>query len=104
MRTNGYIQYRIAGTSGFNDDGEPVVRPETWSETIPCLVKTNTHRNNGAYEDGNFTVASYEVLIEEAQAFSADRVKLARQGMDLGEFQVQNSELLAGVGRVKISV
>jgi hypothetical protein len=90
-------------TGGELVNGNPVRPSESWSEPIPCNIKTNLHNNKGRVNGNSFEVASYEVLIE-AQPFDADRVKLERQGKELGEFSVQDIELLYAVGCVKIVV
>lgn len=100
--TNGTISIKTK-TGGGLINGNPVRPSETWSEPIPCNIKTNQHNNKGRINGNSFEVASYEVLIE-AQTFDADRVKLVREGKDLGEFSIQDIEPLDAVGAIKITV
>lgn len=103
MRTNGILQYTIQEGGGVNESGEPIPAKSYWSAPITCSIQTNNHNNKGTYQDGKFTTASYEILIESL-AFSAIRVKLSRYGENLGEFEVQDIQPFPGVGRIKILV
>lgn len=99
---NGTISIKTK-TGGGLVNGNPVRPSESWGEPIPCNIKTNLHNNKGKTNGNSFEVASYEVLIE-AQPFEADRVKLVREGKDLGEFSIQDIDPLNAVGAVKIVV
>lgn len=103
MRTNGTLQYQITEGGGLNELGEPVAVRTIWSREISCMIQTNKHSNTGTYQDGKFTVESYEVMIE-GMGIDAGRVKLCRYGKELGEFEVQDVQPLPGVGRTKIIV
>lgn len=105
MRTNGFLQYEIIKKgSDFDKYGEPVTGASVeWSEPIPCSIKTNSDNCKGKYEDGEFRMASFTVLIEE-QDFNANRIRLERSGRELGEYRVQNIEDLEASGRIKITV
>ena len=46
MRTNGILRYQIISETGFNDDGEPIASG-SWSEEIPCSIKTVTNNSKG---------------------------------------------------------
>ena len=50
--------------SSFDEDGMPTVGEPTWSRPIGCFISVNTHNTKGTYQDGRFTQASYEVLLE----------------------------------------
>lgn len=102
MRTNGILRYQIISETGFNDDGEPIAS-DSWSEAIPCSIKTVTNNSKGRYEDGKFNQASYEVLIETIP-LDVRRVKLERDGITLGEYPVQGLPTPTTMGRVKIIV
>lgn len=107
MRTNGTLQYGIIAlnTELFNQDGEPIAVGLTWSEEIPCSIKTVTNDSKGRYEDGKFDRASYEVLVETANLpIDITRVKLFRWGIDLGEFAVQGLPVPTTMNRIKIIV
>lgn len=106
MRTNGYLQYTIYSSGGFNEDGEPIaVGTATWSEAVPCHIKTVTNTSKGRYEDGKFDQASYEVLVETSNIpLDVNRVRLVRGKTDLGEFVVQGKPIPTVMERVKIVV
>lgn len=105
MRTNGYLQYQIHVAGGFDEDGEPIQSTSSWSEAVPCSIKTVTNSSKGRYEDGKFNQYSYEVLVE-AYRFPTDinRVKLVRNDTELGEFAVQGKPTPTIMDRVIISV
>lgn len=99
---NGYISCKIVAGGGLVD-GNPVRQSEAWGEPIICHINTNMQNNKGLSNGNSFTVASYEVLIEE-QAFDAKRIKLVKSNKDLGEFSVLSLEVLGVVGLIKITV
>lgn len=105
MRTNGFLQYEIVTNgSDFNEYGEPVSEASIkWSNPVPCLIKTNSDNRKGKYEDGEFRMASFTVLIESMR-FNANRIRLERSGRRLGEYRIQNIEDLETFGRIKITV
>lgn len=107
MFTNGFLQYEIVNDdAGFNQYGEPVSKAASeWSNPIPCSIKTNSDNRKGKYEDGEFRVASFVVLLEnEGKLFKANRIRLERYGSALGEYRVQSIEELRTVGRLQIIV
>lgn len=107
MRTNGTLQYQQLSVGGIDDNGEPIASVETWSDAIACSIKTNSDNRKGVYEDGEFRVASFLVLLEAdaKQKFeSIKRVKLMRGSEDLGEFRVISSEAIVTHGRFQIMV
>lgn len=106
MRTNGYLQYLIQTAGSFDDDGEPIQGANnSWSDPVPCSIKTVTNTSQGRYEDGKFNQYSYQVLVEEYH-FPTDinRVKLVRNDTELGEFAVQGKPIPTTMDRVIISV
>lgn len=104
MMTNGDLYCKIISGGGRDENGNNLPEDVSWGEPIPCLWTTNTHNNNGTYQDGKFTVAAYTVLIE-LQDFTATCIKLiSDRGTNLGEFQIQDIQFLDSVGRVKIMV
>lgn len=104
MTTNGTISCKIQTGGGLDGAGNPITITTEWSEPVLCLIKTNSHSNKGKYEDGVFTMATYEVLLE-IQEFTANRIKLVNNvGSDLGEFQIQDIQFLENAGRIKIQV
>lgn len=107
MRTNGKLQYQILSPGGIDDNGEPIAPTETWSDAIACSIKTNSDNRKGAYEDGEFRMASFIVLLEAdaKQNFeSIKRIKLVRGDETLGEYRVICSEPLVTQGRFQIMV
>lgn len=105
MRYNGTLKYQTLTENGqVNEYGEPVAAQVSWSDPVPCSIKTNSDTRKGRYEDGEFRMASFTVLIEYREGFAAERVKLERLGEDLGEFQVISVEPLTTVGRIQIMV
>lgn len=92
-------------SGGFNEDGEPDATVQSWSDSIPCNIKTVTNTSKGRYEDGKFNQASYEVLVESYH-FPIDikRVKLVRGKVELGEFAVQGMPTPTTMDRVIIIV
>ena len=105
MRYNGNLQYLIVSEGGgLNEYGEPdTQQQESWSDQIPCSIKTNHDNRIGTYEDGEFWQASFLILIE-VSAFDAKRIKLERLGENLGEYRVKSVEPLTTVGRIQILV
>ena len=107
MRTNGKLQYQILSPGGIDDNGEPIAPTETWSDAIACSIKTNSDNRKGAYEDGEFRMASFIVLLEAdaKQNFeSIKRIKLVRGAETLGAYRVICSEPLVTQGRFQIMV
>lgn len=100
---NGTIQAKIMTEGGLDDNGNPIRPSEYWGVPIPCNIKTNQDSNRGKVDGNTFTIAAYEILIE-LQPFVGGRVKLVREGQELGEFSVQSSEPLTEVGITKILV
>lgn len=105
MRYNGFLQYQIVKKSEeLNEYGEVATgQTTTWSDELPCSIKTNNDTRKGQYEDGEFRQASFTVLLE-VSPIDAKRVKLSRLGEALGEYRVLSVEPLASVGRIRITV
>lgn len=103
---NSTLQIKQAGSSGggLDDDGNPVPVQGGWSDPIDCRIVTLSKSDTGKYEDGKFIQSSYMIYIDGTEEIEADRVKLNRQGVYLGEFNVQSNEYLRLVKRVKIRV
>lgn len=102
---NGYISCKIIAGGGLDDDGYPILPSISWGEPIPCNIHANGQANVGVTTNGNvFETSAYEVLIEQ-QPFTAEVVKLVRDDVDLGEFQVQGKpEQLNHIDNIKILV
>lgn len=105
MRYNGSLKCQtLTGNEQMNEYGEPVAAQVSWGDPVPCSIKTNNDTRKGKYEDGEFRMASFTILIEFVAGFAADRVKLERNGEDLGEYRVLSVEPLTSVGRIQIMV
>lgn len=105
MRYNGHLKYQIVSDGdGLNEYGELDNSAQvSWSDEIPCSIKTNSDTRLGKYEDGEFREASFVILIEVAK-FNANRISLERLGEELGEYRVLSIEPLTTVGRIQIVV
>jgi len=101
MRTNGTLKYLVKETDKLDEDGAPSKSIPVWSNPVPCMIKSNQQKSKGTYVDGEFTTASYEVLIEQS-SFDAKRLILVRNGTNLGEFEVRDIEPIITMGRIKI--
>lgn len=101
---NGTIEIKVSTLGGYNDDGNPIPATSEWGVPIPCRVVTNNRSVEGKYKDGEFVMSSYQIFIDGQGEIKADRVRLTRQGVELGEFDVQNNEYLRLVKRNKIHV
>ena len=107
MRTNGKLQYQVLSPGGIDDNGEPIAPTETWSDAVACSIKTNSDNRKGAYEDGEFRMASFIILLEanaKKNYESIKRIKLMRGAEMLGEYRVICSEPLVTQGRFQIMV
>ena len=103
------MTYLMQQAASFDEDGMPTAGTAIWSDPIECYIDVNTHNNKGTYQDGMFTQATYEVLIErQALDVVPNRIRLSRSSdvvsqMDLGEWEVQNFESV-NLDRIKITV
>lgn len=107
MRTNGILQYQILSPGDIDENGEPIAPTETWSDAIACSIKTNSDNRKGAYEDGEFRIASFIILLEadaKMKYESIKRISLMRGAETLGEYRVICSEPLVTQGRFQIVV
>lgn len=103
---NGKISALVkTGGGGLNQDGDPVAPSSHWADAIPCNIKANKYSNKGVTNGNTFVSASYEVLIETAEPFTAEQVRLEMDGGKvLGEFSVLQIEPLMAVGSIRIVV
>ena len=77
MRYNGSLKCQtLTGNEQMNEYGEPVAAQVSWGDPVPSSIKTNSDTRKGKYEDGEFLMASFTILIEFFAGFAADRVKL----------------------------
>ena len=102
---NGTIETKIKSGGGINPEtGYPNKPSEAWGEPIPCQFRANSYSNKGRTNGEAFTIASYEILIDE-QPYEAEQLRLLNDsGKVLGEFSVIDIKPLAAVCQVKILV
>lgn len=100
---NGTIQGMKVVGGGLDGNGNPIPTSTTWSDPIACNIKTLKSDNLGRYNGNTFTIASYEVLVDDL-CFSAPKVMITMNGNLLGEFQVMSIEPLNAVCLSKITV
>ena len=84
---NGTIEAKIKTGGGIDEEtGYPVAPSVSWGAAIPCQYRANNYSNKGKANGEAFTIASYEILIED-QPFGAEMLRLYDEtGKDLGEF------------------
>ena len=80
--------------------------PPVWGTPIPCQWSAVTKDNLGRTVSGNFTLASYSVLIEQdGTPFTAEQVRLKDTGGNaVGEFSVISAEPLDAVCETRILI
>ncbi|MGL5913930.1 MAG: hypothetical protein ACRCZB_07165 [Bacteroidales bacterium] len=102
---NGAIQQKYKTGGGLNPEtGYPNKPSVEWGEPIPCQYRANKYNNKGKVNGESFTVASYEILIEEQPYFS-ERLRLLNANNELvGEYTVIEKEPLDGVCQIRILV
>lgn len=102
---NGHIETKIKTGGGIDPDtGYPVAPIVTWGNSIPCQFRANSYSNKGRTNGEAFTIASYEILIDE-QPYEAEQLRLLNDsGKVLGEFSVIEVEPLPAVCQVRILV
>lgn len=104
MKTNGTLSYQILSAGGVNELGEPLPVQSKWSTPEPCLIKTNTDNRKGVYEDGEFRLASFTVVLELKDLPDFGRIKLTRYSEELGEYRIMTREPFPNFGRIQIMV
>lgn len=103
---NGTIQVYSMQGGGIDEKGNPVPVTEVLGEPIPCNWKRNTYEKRGTYENGQFTAASYIVLVD-MQEFTPCRFLLKdSKGNELGTYEVQQRGIafLDYVGCIELTV
>ena len=103
---NGTIEAKVKTPGGIDiATGYPKANTETgWATPVPCQWHAVTRDNLGRTVSGNFTLASYSVLIEQPRTpFTAEQVRLKGPGGSvIGEFSVINTEELDAVRQTRI--
>ena len=103
---NGTIEMKRKAAGGIDPEtGYPVKSGAVeWSEPVPCQYAANTHNWLGRVRGEHFTVAQYEIYIEE-QPFDTEQIRLRdRAGRVIGEFSVMEVSLLETVCELRIVV
>ena len=118
--------------TGFDADGNPVSSTPHWlgdglladengycvitefgapvyvqSAPLQAFTEILSENRRAQYEDGKYRAAKYRIHIEIPkllEPFEPTRLKLCRQGEDLGEFAVISCQRLPVVGRIEIIV
>lgn len=110
MRYNGSIRFLMDEEEAeFNEYGELLTREQTWGETLPCSISTIKDKRTVRTSDGIERVSSFLVLIPlQPHGFNSilsnHKVRLQRDGEDLGCFEILRSEAVKTQGRIRIEV
>ena len=64
---NGTIEFKTKTAGGIDPETGYPVKPSSvaWGEPVPCQFKAKKFNQLGIIKGEHFTVASYEILIEE---------------------------------------
>jgi len=102
---NGYIEVKIKTGGGIDPETDNPIKPSvSWGSPISCQFSANNYSNKGKANGEAFTVASYEILIEE-QPYDAECLRLTNDaGKVIGEFSVIQIEPLPTVGLIRILI
>lgn len=85
--------------------GYPKPANAVWSDPIPCQHSANKYNKLGKVNGEHFTVAQYEILIEEQPFEGVEQVRLKDlAGNNLGEFSIMQVEPLDAVCELRILV
>ena len=71
---NGTIEFKTKTAGGIDPETGYPVKPSSvaWGEPVPCQFKAKKFNQLGIIKGEHFTVASYEILIEEQPACVAE--------------------------------
>lgn len=86
---NGTIEFKTKTVSGIDPETGYPVKPSSvaWGEPVPCQFKAKKFNQLGIIKGEHFTVASYEILIEE-QPVPSEQLRLKDlSGKEIGTFQ-----------------
>ncbi len=102
---NGTIEAKIKTGGGIDPKTDyPIAPSVSWGNPIPCQYRANKYSNKGRANGEAFTIASYEILIDE-QPYDAEMLRLRDAGGKmLGEFSVIEIEPLPAVCQLRILV
>lgn len=103
---NGTIEVKQKTGGGIDPETGYPQKPGVvgWGCPIPCQYSANKWNNLGRVNGEHFTVAQYEILIEQ-QPFAAEQVRLKNLAGDIiGEFSIMEIEPLEAVCELRILV
>lgn len=102
---NGTIETKIKTGGGIDPETDYPIPPTiSWGNPIPCQYRANHYSKRGKANGEAFTVASYEILIEE-QSYDAETLRLRDlDGRTLGDLSVIEIEPLRAVCQIRILV
>lgn len=101
---NGTVEVWSAVGGGCDADGNPIAVGGSYGLPVGCRIIREVQRDEREEGHSGYVVSSYVVYCDGVGEWSADRVRLVRGGVVLGEFNVQSIMYLPLVGRVKIVV
>lgn len=107
MRTNGTIEIMLNAQNGLNEFGEVVAsHGAEWSDAFECLIHRKADDRKAQYAEGErFRRSSWLVLIEGLLNLSElSRVRIFRNGENLGEFDIISAEWIPTMNRTSIIV
>lgn len=103
---NGTIEFKTKTAGGIDPETGYPVKPSSvaWGEPVPCQFKAKKFNQLGIIKGEHFTVASYEILIEE-QPVPSEQLRLKDlSGEEIGTFSIIQAEPLEAVCEVRILV
>lgn len=104
---NGTIEFKEKTASGIDPTTGYPVRPSEvrWGRRIACQFSANKYNNLGkTSEGGHFTMAQYEILVDE-QPIVGEQLRLTDdKGRVRGEFSIMEVEPLPAVCELRILV
>ena len=103
---NGFIEIKRTTGCGLDPETGYPVKPSSvaWGEPVPCQFKAKKFNQLGIIKGEHFTVASYEILIEE-QPVPSEQVRLKElSGKEVGTFSIIQVEPLEAVCEIRIWV
>jgi len=102
---NGTIEVKRKCGGGIDPvTGHPVKASASYGPPIPCQIVPNTINLQGRANGEHFTVASYQIYIEE-QWFTGEQLRVTDlTGRVMGEFAVISIEPLKAVCETRILI
>lgn len=102
---NGTIEEKLKTGGGIDPEtGYPIPTKVSWGNPIPCQFIPNNVNKRGMVRGEHYTIASYQVLIEE-QPCHFEQLRLRdMSGAELGEFSVISVRQLEAVCEVEILI